>query len=142
MTQLNINFDDVADEIKPIEAGTYQAVIKDVPEIKPNKSGDGSSIWVLHEIIEEGPECGNSIMGFISLKQQTRIKRLALSAGVAVGAGGLDLAELAGATVTIKVAQKPRTDQSGETTMQSNIADWIIPPKVEGEAAPAADGLK
>jgi hypothetical protein len=128
MSQININFDEVENEFKPIEPGVYEAVIEETPEVKQNKTNEGQSVHIITKITSEGPQNGKTIMGFISLKQQTALKRLALSAGLTPGAEGLDLNDLTGATVTIKVTHRTRKDPlTGEETVQANIADWVIP---------------
>lgn len=125
---LNINFEEVPNEILPVPAGIYQLLILTAPTIEPTVKGIGQKIVVDMQIADEGENLGRRISDHISVKMTTKIKRLALSAGIPVGAEGLDLTMLEGQTVTAKVVTRTYVDPvSGETKETSSVADYIIP---------------
>lgn len=123
---ININFDNVPDEILPIPAGIYTARVVGIPQIQPTKDGNGQKVVVEVEITE-GDYAGRRVTDHISLKMTTRLKRLALSCGVTVGAGGLNLHDLADQFCQIQITTRPYTDRdTGEQKESYNIKDYLF----------------
>lgn len=126
--KLNVNFENVPDEVLPIPAGIYTCTILTTPEIQPTVNGNGQKLVVDLQINDdESDQNGRRLTDNISLKNQTRIKRLAKSAGLSPGADGLDLEELEGAVVTVKVTNRTYTDKSsGELKESYNVSDYLF----------------
>lgn len=123
---INVNFDDVPDEILPVEPGTYEALIKEI-SLEPTKDGKGTKLVVQMEIVTEGPQQGRRLIDNISTKATTRIKRLAKSAGLEVGAGGLDTEELLEKVVHTVVGNRNYQDPTtGETKTATDVKDYLF----------------
>ncbi len=127
MTLVDINFDNVPDEIVPVEAGIYTAVIHEVPEVKPTKDGKGTKIVVQMKITDEdSPFKDRQLFDHISLKFPTRFKRLCKSAGHNPGADGFDTADLLDCTVRVRVKARTYTDEDGNTKETSGVDDYLF----------------
>lgn len=128
MALIEVNFEDVPDEIQPVEAGVYTCLIDEVPEVKPTKDGAGEKIVVTMKIDnDESPMNGRRLFDHISMKYPTRFKRLCKSAGLNPGAEGVDTSDLLGKHVEVQVTSGSYTDpDTGQTKPTSNIKDYVF----------------
>jgi len=129
MPKIEKNFDSIPSEIRPVKAGTYQCLIETEPETKENKKGTGENLVVVLTVQSDDPECNDrKVFDYISLeKMETKLKRLFLSAGVAVGPEGADTADLVGRTVTARITVRTfKDDESGEERESNNVAGYVI----------------
>ena len=133
MPKIDTNFDDVPDEILPLPEGRYVLDIVGTPTIEDVVGKPGNRKLVVVMAVVEGPngsvkDANRKIFDNISLKLDTRIKRLALSCGLKPGADGLETEELTGrrlsAIVKTNSYQDPKTMEQREN---SKIAEYIIP---------------
>lgn len=130
---IDINFDEVPDEFIPLPVGIYHLEISEVPQVEPTKGGDGMKLVVRTKVVEQiSPEAsvefaGRDQVAHMSLKGQIQIKRLALSAGIEVGAKGFDTEDLAGKVVTAQLVQTVVKDQqTGADRIFTNISDFLF----------------
>ena len=132
MTRLDIDFNDVPDEILPIPAGLYLLDVIGTPSIQDVQSKPGNKKIVVEFAVVEGPDGdlefqNRRVFDNISTKVTTRIKRLALSAGVDIS-GGLELEDLTGTRLTAKLKENSYTDPiTQEARTNTKIADYVIP---------------
>jgi hypothetical protein len=129
MALIEANFEQVPDQILPIDNGTYEASI--ISATIEHVQGDDTKkkLVVEHEIVGPtgSPMIGRKTTNHISLKMLTTIKRLALSAGVVVGPQGLDTDELVGKICSITVQRENYKDKNGEMKEAARIKDYNIP---------------
>ena len=127
---LNFNFEDVPDEIKPINPGTYELEVAQVPTITPAKSGNGENLTVTYRVTSEGPFHGRSIKDFIYLNEMglIKVKQLAVAAGMKLSASGLNTEELLGRKVKALVVNRNyNEEESGETRTRANVSRYLKP---------------
>lgn len=128
--------EDMPDEIQPIDAGVYVGTISQVPEVADARSGKGKVLRVSVQITgdADGNECEASrqnALVFDSIPIWTRrgkikIKRLQKSAGL-TPTSELDLEELVGKDVKVKVTQRTYEDDEGEEQTANNLREYMIP---------------
>jgi len=124
--KIDINFDDVPDQIVPIAPGVYDFRIDSATE-EEAKSGKGMKLVLEMTCVSEGPEEGRKLYDHISFKMKTQLKRLMKSAGLKPGSDGLDIGELEGKIVNVKVKSRTYTDDSsGETRETSAVGDYLF----------------
>lgn len=128
MVHIATNFDEVADEIRPISPGVYRCVIDDAT-VEPTKKGDGEKVVVKLRIDDEGnPEHGRTQYDHLGLKNPIGLKQCARAAGIAVGAGGLNTEDLIGQTVQVRIKSRTYKDpDSGEMRETSSVDEYLIP---------------
>lgn len=128
MALINQNFDDVPDQFEPVPAGIYALKIDEVSDPEPTKDGSGEKIVVTMSVEDEGNTeiHGRKIFDHIGIsKNLTRIKRLAMSAGLNPSADGLDTNDLIGRVAKAKVKVRTYTDD-GEQKESSSISDYLV----------------
>jgi hypothetical protein len=126
MPHLDIPFEEVPNEIRPVQPGTYTLEIMDVPTIEPTKSGNGQKLVVQMTIQDDGEFKGRRIQDHISTKMQTKIKRLAIAAGLDPDNNGIDTEEMAGRQVKARVKSNTFTNDFGEEIENARIQDYLI----------------
>ena len=127
MARIKVDFNDVPNEIVPIAPGIYGFEVEGVPTIEKTKDGTGTKLVVKCRITEDGPEKGRVITDQISTKMETKMKRLAMTCGLAPGAEGFDTEDLVGRGGRFRIAPNTFTDSSsGETVHNSKVADYVI----------------
>lgn len=127
MAKLNVNFDEVPNEVQPVDPGTYTAAVEEA-NLEETKDGKGMKVVVKMKIkAENNPNDGRLVFDHISTKMQTQLKRLALSAGLNPGGDGYDTDDLIGKIVKIRVKNAPYKDEkTGETKETSRIAEYMF----------------
>lgn len=122
------NYQEVPDEILPVPAGEYTCVITKIPEIEPTKDGLKEKVVVEMKVqCPENPEIdGRLLWDHIGLAAQTRLKRVFLSAGLTIGASGLDTADLLDQVVRVRVKARTYRDEGGNTKETSGVDDYLI----------------
>jgi len=127
MPRLDMNFDDVPDEIVPLEPGIYRLGVAEAPKVEPTNDGTSTKLVVRFEVIEPEKFKGRALQDHISIKMLTRIKRLFLSAGLKPGASGIDTEELTGAEVRALLKERSWKDpDTGETRVSVRVDDYIV----------------
>jgi hypothetical protein len=127
--QIDCNFNDVPDEILPLEPGTYEMELGEGIDIKPSASGNGNNLIVPMTVVNHATHNGRKHTHYIFLNDmgKTNLKRMAKSAGVTPGASGLDTSELVGKVVRVVIVNTPYVDKDTQETKQSaKIKDFII----------------
>lgn len=129
MSTLNLNFDEIPDRQEPIGTGIRNLRVDGVPELKPNKNGDGTNLVVQLRVDEEGNSDHDRQMTlYLSTKAPIRIKKFVRACGIEAKGTGLDLAELAGRSCKAAVTPRTYTDNDTKETVEtSQIKDFIIP---------------
>lgn len=136
MPHINTNFTDVPDKMPPISAGTYLAEITKAPDVRPSKKGDSMNVVVeMKLIVENNPALnGRLVTDFINLgksaeaklRSDIKLKNLCNSAGIMVGATGVDTEELAGKRVKVQV--RPRTYEADDGSEQqgTQVVAYVV----------------
>ncbi len=124
------NFDEVADNFKPITAGKRTLMIVEPLEEGTSRAGKPKLIFTFR-VDEESEDKGRQIKDHISLEMLTKIKRLALSAGLTPGPDGLDTDELTGKSVEAIVYNQTVPDPDDPTnedlfTVRSRIRSYVV----------------
>lgn len=130
MAHLDIPFDDVPEEIRPVQPGIYTLEITEVPEIGPTNSGNGTKLVVQFQIADEGEFKGRRIQDHISTKMLTKIKRLCLAAGLDPDNSGVDTEDMMGRQVQARVESQTYENDYGEERETARIRDYIVPSDV------------
>lgn len=133
MSQIKINFNDVPDEMLPVESGEYTVAINEMPTLRTNDKGENS--WsVVYTITSDGPMKGRKIYDQFGTKwlQDTssivaiRMKRLIIAAGLKIADDGFDLADLVGKELRIIVSHRVGKDaQTGEQKTFAQVKDYV-----------------
>ena len=137
---LNINFEDVPDAFVPLKPGVWELLISEVPTVEPTKDGTSTKVVVTMKVAdspmnqtEERKEfIGRKVTDHISVKMETKLKRLCLSAGLAPG-DGIDTEELLDQIVTVRIRTETYktedVDENGEPVVRetTRVADYLIP---------------
>lgn len=132
---IDMDFTDVPDKHMPLGAGIYNAEIlgEDEDNEGPHiyfkeETPQKKSIRMRLKVVDEGENEGRMVTAFVALKNKVAVKRLVMSAGLPVDQGGVDLEELPGKIVKIKVTNSTYTDEaSGEERIRANVDDFIPP---------------
>src|SRR5690349_19694340 len=98
MCLIKVNFDNVADEIKPIPPGSYVGEMKE-SSIEVSKKGKDQLVVKFDIQNEGGVAHGRTISSYFGLDNefgQVGMKRLCKAAGVTVGSAGFDASDLIG----------------------------------------------
>ncbi len=124
------NFDDVADDFKPIAAGKRTLLIVEPPEEGTSLAGKPKLIFT-YRVQDDSEDNGRMIKDHISLEMLTKIKRIAMSAGVTPGPDGLDTDELTGKLVEAIVTNQSVPDRDDPTnedliTIRSRIRSYVV----------------
>jgi len=125
---LNVNFDEVPDQILPVEPGIYEAEIVEVPMITETRKKTGHNLVVSMRITTDGPHHGRALRDSIFLNDigNVKIKKLCSSAGVLLGSGGFETEELLGKIVRCQVLNRTFTDsETGETRQIADVRDYL-----------------
>lgn len=127
MPKIAVNFDDVPDQILPIEPGVYTAMVESA-SVEATKDGKGEKVVVEMKIDDEAnPNHGRKIFDHISTKMLTNLKRLAKSAGINVGADGLDIDDLVGKHVKLRTKTRVYKDpETGEAKESVAVAEYLF----------------
>lgn len=134
MPHIDVNFVETPDSMPPIPAGTYLLDVTAAPKVEPSKKGDSTNVIVELKLVSENPQFnGRLIRDYINLgtnpemklRADIKLKKLCTSAGLTVGAGGVDTEELAGKRV--KARLKPRTykDDSGNEQQGTSVEEYV-----------------
>ena len=134
MAHLDIDFDNTPDEIVPIAPGIYELQITTAPEIEPTNDGQSTKLVIPMQVVTECEDKGRAISDHISLKDigpksfsAVRINRLAKSAGVGTGSGGIDTPELAGKIVKVQITNETYKDKvSGEMRDAARVHRYLF----------------
>lgn len=132
MARIETNFDEVPDQIMPVDPGVYTLTVEaaTLEDVKPPKTG--KKIVVILKVADEGNKnFGRQIYDHISTKMDVKIKRLCLSAGIKPGAGGFDTEDLIGKTLKARISNRTYKDDNGAIKESSSVQDYLI----EGDAA-------
>lgn len=126
MPKINVNFDEVPDKMEPVPAGVYVMLVKEA-EIQPTKDGKSEKVVVTLSVDDESsPHNGRMVFDHISLKMPINLKQLAKSAGLNPGADGLEVSDLVGKHVKVRVkARAYRDAETGETRETSAVAEYM-----------------
>lgn len=131
MGHIATNFDEVPDQILPVDPGVYTLLVE-TAELKPTKDQKGTKIEVVMKVNDEGnPNFGRTVYDHISTKMNVKIKRLWKSCGVVPGAAGVNTEDIIGKVCKGRIANRPYKDDSGTVRETSSIQDYLI----EGDAA-------
>ena len=124
----DVNYQDVPDEILPVPAGIYTCVILKIPEVQDTKDGTKQKIVVELKVdCPENPEAHERLLwDHIGLAAHTRLKRLFLSAGLTIGAAGLDTTDLLEARVKVRVKAGTYKDEGGNVKEVSRVDDYVL----------------
>lgn len=127
---VDVNFADVPDEVQPVGAGVYMAVIEEVPLlVAPKKDPGRGSMAVAVHTISEGDYKGRKMttrdclwmdLGKISFK------RLCLACGIRPGKDGVDLADLVGKPHKITVVERTYKGEDDIERATSDVRDYVI----------------
>jgi len=134
MAHLDFNFEAIPTVIPTVEPGVYDGSILEPPTV--GESGDKAGTQLNVKIrIEGGPFNGITLTDGISLTHpkymnmalqgQSKVKRLALAAGVPISSSGLDTELLAGRTIKFRVARR-EYEKDGAKKTAAYIEDYII----------------
>ena len=130
MPHIDVNFDDVPDEVKPLAAGIYTfRVISAV--IEPTKKDETKEKVVLGlEVDMEGSEYHGrkhfEHIGFSSDRGRTTLKQIMMAAGVPTGPNGLDVDDLIGQTLQARIKARTYKDpDTGEIREAAGVAGWL-----------------
>lgn len=128
MALIDINLSEVPNVIPLIDPAVYTMLVKSI-EFKPNKAGTGNNAVVVLKVHDEGPNKDRELTDYISLKMATKLKRLALSAGITVfPPTGLATEEIVGKMVKAVISKNPYTDPATQITRETNqLRDYLIP---------------
>jgi len=129
MPIINVNFNEVPDEIMPVDPGIYEAEITEVPIIVETQKKTGHNLRVNMKITtENSPMNGRTVRDSIFMNRigNTKIKNLCNSAGIPVGEDGLDTEDLLGKIVTIEVGHRTFTTDGGEERNFAEVRKYII----------------
>ena len=143
VTTLEFDFDDLPDEILPVSAGIYHAVIIGVPTVEERHSERTGKSWtqlnLALRITDDGDEADKVVFDnprTDDKRGQVKIKRLCMSAGLMVGNDNpLVLADLEAKDVVIQVTQRTYTDSDDNKQVANNVKDYLT----EGEGSAAGD---
>ena len=126
MARLDVDFNDVPDEIKPIDPGTYTLEVAKVPVIEPSAKGNGQNLIVDFRVVDEGAFKRRSVRDYIFLNEfgLVKAKKLIIGCGMPVG-NGLDTEEMLGMKTQAILAASSYVDGSGETIHNSKISKYI-----------------
>ncbi len=142
MPLINANFDDIADEVKPIPAGIYTFEIISA-DIEPTKKDPNKEKVVLKLQVTDGEQQGRQQFEHIGVSNDrglTTLKQVAMASGLAVGAAGLDTTDLVGRTLQARIKARTYQDpESGETKEASGISAYLW--RQEEIAAAAAEAV-
>ena len=127
MSHIAINFDEVPDTVQPVAPGIYVCLVSEAA-LEPTKDGKGEKVVAQLKVDDQtSPENGRVIFDHISTKMTTRLKRLCKSAGLSVGHGGLNVDELVGKHVRVRVKNRIYADPtSGERRETSSVDDYLF----------------
>lgn len=127
MPRIATNFNDVPDEIKPLDPGIYTMVVRSA-NIEPTKDGKGEKVVVELEVDDEtSPNKGRKCFDHLSLKLPIGLKRLAKSCGINPGAQGLDLEDLIGKIAKVRVKTRTYKDaETQEVRETSSVAEYMF----------------
>lgn len=145
MPHLDTNFDDVPDEIIFPLLDKQVTHVMDIvaQELKPTqKNPDNSCLHVTLKVPVGEENEGLEIRDFIFVGGEespasgtqraidmgkTRLKRICLSAGLAIGSGGMDTEDLIGLQCTIKVKhEKGQKDTEFEDSLFNRVKDYVV----------------
>ena len=133
MAHIDINFDTTPDSVPQIEPGIHTAVIDEIDQ-EPTKNDDGTNVIVKLKI-DGGDSDGRKIKNYINIVSKNKpneyghitLKQLARSAGINVGAGGLNLEDLLGKTVKVRIKSTTRKDkETGEIKEGVEVAEYLF----------------
>ena len=125
MPKLMVNFDDVPDKPEALPAGVYEFLITDV-SLEETKKKTGHNLVVELEVTE-GDHKGRKTRDYIFQNErgQIKTKHLCKSAGLSVGADGLDTDDLKGLVCKAAVKNRVYTDPDTEVEQETNdIQDY------------------
>ncbi len=123
MPRLEIDFSEVPTEIALIPPGIYELEITEIPTLEPTKDQTSHNLIVKMKLInQDDPKLENrSIWDFISVKMESKLKRLCLSAGLKVGKEGVDLEDLFGKTLKAEIYTNVWNEQKRSKIKQYQI---------------------
>jgi hypothetical protein len=136
MPEIAINFDQVPDQVPPIEKGSYVLSIEKEPEIKENKDKTGLNVVVQMRIQSNAdgtptPMKDRLITDNIGISSDpnsignVRLKHLLKSAGIAFsGQNGIETSAFLGKSVRAEVTQNVGTGQYAGQTF-ANIKQYL-----------------
>lgn len=126
MPRLDINFSDVPDKILPLPEGIYTLEIHSA-DFKLTNDGTSHKVEVAFRVQEPTDHAGRIVSDHIGVKMETRLKRLAMAAGLDPAVNGLSTEDLPGRVVQVQITQRSYKDNDGNTQIASNIKDYLIP---------------
>ncbi len=128
MAHINVNFDEVPDKFEQVPAGVYLCCVEKA-EQQPTKDGTKQKVVVELKVDDEAnPMNGRMLYDHIGLSgKPISLKRLCMAAGVSVGPNGVDLSDLVGKHVQVRVKMRTYQDAaSGETKETPSIAEYLV----------------
>lgn len=126
MPVIEANMDDVPTFVPPIATGIHQLEVQGVPEFTRTKADDGNKIIVEYKVVTaDSPDFGRRITDHVGFKNLTKVKRIALSAGISLNPLNTD--DLAGQVVTATIGNRVYKDDAGNDRETSSIKDYVIP---------------
>ena len=135
MARLDVDFTDVALEMKAITPGVYVLRIEEVPEIQPNKAGTGNNLVVRMRIDDEGEFKDRMVADYKSLANEWlwRVNQLREAAGIPANKDGIDLEEFVGKLVKAELSVTVSKDtETGEQREFANVKRYLY---AKGKAA-------
>ena len=138
------NFNETPEEILPIAAGQTELLIHEPPEHTTSKKGN-PMVVMSFRVVKDGPDKGRTLRDYVvnpgvqNSSGQTKLKRIALSSGVAWNDSGLDTDDLIGQTVLANIVHstevqrdaesgEPLLDEEGNplTRVRANIRGYVV----------------
>jgi len=127
MGHITVNFDEVPDKIEPLAPGVYIMRVEEA-SVEPTADGKGEKVKVVMKVDDDSnPSHGRVMYDHISLKFPVSLKQLCKSAGMSLGKGGIDTADLVGKVVRVRVKTRTYKDkETGEVKETSAVAEYLF----------------
>ena len=124
------NYNDVPDKPPPIPPGTYRCLIETEPEFKKTNDGSKDKVVVIMKIdCPENPLAHDKLLWdhiVVNDTNESKLKRIFLSAGLTIGPSGLDLADLIGATLQVRVVPDTWKKDDGSVDQVARVGDYLV----------------
>tara|TARA_Y100000310_G_scaffold328755_1_gene397400 strand:- start:529 stop:903 length:375 start_codon:yes stop_codon:yes gene_type:complete len=121
MAKLAVNFDDVPDVVLPVPGGEYELEIFEAPQLMENANKTGMKVVFGFRVINNEEHNNRKLYDHVSVKMETRLKRIAKSAGLSPGSDGIELDDLNMCVVRALVIEVPY-----EERMVNRIKDYLF----------------
>lgn len=130
MAFINVDFNEVPDDFKTVEPGTYNLEISSIPEIQPTKDGSSQNLVVDFQVADEGEFKGRKMKEWFYLGNELgliKAKKFLIACGVTPGPEGINTEELMGKICKAVVAQRNYKDAiTGEDRTSTEIKAFLV----------------